>query len=303
MDEEVAAAWSAASTWLAGVDHAAGEGQGLTSLLLPHPASGRAPLTTGLIDADSIHAVVAAAQKAGQEVDGLYVGLVAQEPSARWLGLAGIFLPVCPRCDGRGVGRATDRVLDLLGGNGFEEIPGILIPAGLRPGSGWFDRERLQTVARRTGGSRRTPWSPWPPAVSGDRPTGVLVRVGPVVTSLSGLVLCVSVHEALDLPELLGKSSAGWTWSAGELSTLISATRHRPRRPREVLSARRAIHDWWTPDGLAFDGASRRLHRGSIPSSFLPDGVEGVRFWALTGGGATTIDELRTLLHTPASVT
>ena len=43
--------------------------------------------------------MIASAQRTGGEVDGLYLGLVAQEPSARWIGLAGFFLPICPVCN------------------------------------------------------------------------------------------------------------------------------------------------------------------------------------------------------------
>ena len=301
VDEEVEAAWSAAFTWLEAADQALDDGHGLTSLLLPHPQAGRVSVETGLVDADFVYAVVAAVERAGEEVDGLYVGLVAQEPSTRWIGLAGFFLPVCPICDRGGVARATDRMLDLLTRSGFEEIPGSAVPEGLRPGPGWFDRERLQTVARRSTAPLRTTWSPWPPAAQGNLPTAFLVRVGPVVTSLCGLVLCASTQEALGLPELIGEPPAAWTWTTGDLGWFLLTTRHRPRGPREVLPGRGASHDWWRSDKPFVEEHPRRLHRGQLPQQAPnADKSDRPRFWALGGAGVATRAELHTLLHTPA---
>lgn len=299
VDDEVQTAWKALLSWLEATGNALNDSQGLMELALPNPNPGRASFDTGLIDTDLVHAVVAAGQKAGEEVGGLYVGLVAQEPSARWIGLSGFFLPVCPQCDRGGVGRATDRVLGLLDTHGFTELPGSGVPEGLRPRPGWFDRERLQTVARRTGASRRTPWSPWPPTDPTDGTTAILVRVAPVVTSLSGLVLCDTVQDALGLPAVLGTTPRAWTWTAGELTAMTQAVRHRPRRPREVARRSVALHDWWTSDGPPDRGAPRRINRGPAPNGGRVDGDHRTRYWALTGSGVATRAELMALLTPP----
>ena len=303
VDDEVQAAWKALSSWLEATAHALKDSKGLMELVLPNPNAGRTPFDTGLIDVDLLHVVVAAGQRAGEEVDALYVGLVAQEPSARWIGLSGFFLPVCSQCDRGGVGRATDRVLGLLDTHGFTELPGSGVPEGLRPGPGWFDRQRLQTVARRTTTSRHSTWCAWPPPDQADDATAILVRVAPVVTSLSGLVLCNTVQDALDLPAVLGKTPGAWTWTAGELTALTQAVRHRPRRPREVARRSLALHDWWASDEPLGRGAPRRINRGPAPSGDRVDGHQRTRYWALTGSGVATSTELMTLLTPPRQST
>lgn len=301
--EEVHAAWKAHSSWLEATTHALNDSQGLMSLFLPNPNAGRAPFDTGLIDVDLLHVVVAAAQLTGEEVDALYVGLVVQEPSARWIGLSGFFLPVCPRCDRGGVGRGTDRVLGLLETQGFSELPASGVPEGLRPGPHWFDRQRLQTVARRTTTSRRSTWCAWPPRDHADGATAILVRVAPVITSLSGLVLCNTVEDALGLPAVLGTTPSAWTWTAGELTALSRAVRHRPRRPREVSPRSVALHDWWASDEPPGHAAHRRINRGPASCGGSVDGRQQTRYWALTGSGAVTSTELMALLTPPRQST
>lgn len=297
----MAEAWEAFQDWLTGVFERLGSTEGLGRINLNHPEPGREALETGVIDTDLIHLVVSTGQIAGEEVDGLYVGLVAQEPSARWIGLAGFYLPVCPLCDLNGVGPATDRALDIAATLGFEEISHSSVPAGLRPAPGWFDRGRLQAVCRRTMTMARTNWRLWPPTSVEDTFPGYLVRVRPTITTLGGLVLCASREEADGLPEVLGEQPRAWTWSAGEPGCLARASHHSPRVPQRVSPRSRAAYDWWTADPGISDGGKRTLHRGTIPREVAKSDVPGAaNLWALSGSGTTTRCELQALLHNPA---
>ena len=299
---EVEDAWRAVAKWLAALDEALGDAPGLSSLWLPHPEPGRAPVNVGLVDADLSHAVIAAVQKAGEEVDGLYLGVVAQEPTARWIGLAGSFLPICSACNRGGVAQATDRLIELLVRSRFDEIASAQVPVGLRPRPGWFERDRLQTVASRPSAARRSAWQLWPLANSLAPEAEVLVRVGPVVTDLNGLVLCRSSREAQSLPGLLGADPTYWTWTAGPPASLNHVARHQPRRPREVLSPRGAQPYWWTSDRFVAGKEPGQLHRGPLPRpTSRASGSDTIRFWGLAGDGVVTSAELDELAHTPAS--
>ncbi|WP_134772756.1 hypothetical protein [Ornithinimicrobium flavum] len=298
MDREVAAAWAALDVWLSALADVLEPSPGLRNLELTHPEPGREPIETGLVDADLSHVLVSTVQKAGEEVDGLYVGLIAQEPSARWVGLAGFFVPICPVCDGRGVARVTDTVLDILTDCGFTEVKSSAIPEGVRPQPGWFDGGRLQTLCRRVVPGR-SEWRPWPPkSESGHPGVGVLVRVRPVISSLAGLVLCESSAEARRLPELLAVEPTAWTWTEGTLDELKRACHHQPRLPRRIEPSPDSAYDWWV---LRVPGAPPRLGYGSVAST-LPadDNSSPPSIWALTGEGATLSSELVTLLHSPA---
>lgn len=295
---EVASAWAALGKWLSALGDALDLSPGLGSIRLAHPEPGREPIDTGLVDADLSHVLVSAVQKAGEEVDGLYVGLIAQEASARWVGLAGFFVPICPVCEDRGVARATDSVLDILTDCGFEEVKSSAVPEGARPQPGWFDGGRLQTICRRVVPGR-SEWRPWPPKSQSGLPgVGVLVRVRPVISSLAGLVLCESAAEAGRLPQLLAATPTAWTWTEGTLDELKRACHHQPRLPRQLEPDPESAYDWWA---LSVSGSPPRLGHGSIAAA-LPagDNQSPPTIWALPGEGAALASELASLIHSPA---
>lgn len=297
VDLEVAAAWDALEVWLAAVGDALDASPALSSMRLPHPEPGREPIHTGLVDSDQSHVLVSSVQKAGEEVDGLYVGLITQEPSRRWVGLAGSFVPTCSLCDGPGVAKATDRALNLLTRFGFEEIPASAVPEGARPHAGWFDRGRLQTICRRPD-SGRTEWRQWPPETQpGSLAAAMLVRVRPVISTMAGLVICETLAQAIQLPEVLAADPAAWTWSSGTPQSLQRACHHRPRSPVKAQGGAGEVRDWWA---YRIPGSPPLLERGVRPPR-PPNGETAVpSVWTLTGEGASLLSELSALLHSPA---
>lgn len=222
-DQDIDLAWESCAGWLVSVAEALGDGPGLADLTLPHPDPERLPIRVGLVDGDQFYMLIAGAQLRGEEVANLYVGLVSQELSSRWVGVAGFYLPTCPACGHRKTTQRLDRLLDHVGGLGFVEVAASRLPDGLRPRPGWFDN-RLHAVLAHPSASRRTPWAAWPPTVSRG---AFLVRTGPAVTNLDKVVMRSSRSAAEHLPRQLGADSKNWTWSAGRLADCTAAL-HRP---------------------------------------------------------------------------
>jgi hypothetical protein len=149
--------------------------------------------------------MVANAQRMEQEqaLDGLYVGLVHQDLTGRWLGIAGFFLPGCT-CDPRGVD-ATERLSLGLRRPAFPDqrlaawrlTPLGQLPAAVRPRGGWFD-DRARVAAcldRLNGGGWRT-WHPNHRLPDKD----ALVRSGRVDAALNNLFFVNSAR--VEIPEI-----------------------------------------------------------------------------------------------------
>lgn len=218
-DKDIDLAWESCAGWLASVAETLGDGPGLADLTLPHPDPQRLPIRVGLVDGDQFYVLIAGGQRRGEEVGGLYVGLMSQELSSRWVGVGGFFLPTCPACGQRKTTERLDLLLAHIGGLGFVEVAARRLPDGLRPRPGWFD-DRLHAVMARPSASRRTPWAAWPPTASGE---AFLVRTGPAVTNLDKVVLRSTRSAAEQLPRQWGADAKTWTWSAGPLADCTAA--------------------------------------------------------------------------------
>lgn len=191
----VAIAFAAFVEWWAQVLEALDGLMEVRSVDLLHPTPGRAPIHVPLLDPSSVLALVARARYGtdGDTACSWYVGLVRQEVTAQWGGVAGFFIPFCGSCDIEGQD-SLRRIWTIVDPGAHRRLPEAL-PAAVRPRVGWFE-SRLQGGVR-VGSTVQLRTSFWQQARSPRTlPTGPgILCVGPSHATLANLVIVSSVRE------------------------------------------------------------------------------------------------------------
>jgi hypothetical protein len=276
----------------------------IKDLTLAHPQTSRAPLRTGLIDPTTTYLVVADAERSGVRAPAAYVGLVSQEPTTRWTGVAGFFLPWCPRCDPDGIETIEGYLPRLLRELGVTLTPLHDLPGSLHPRPGWFDPDRLLYGARvNHDPSIATLWTRCSPHLRGP----ALVRVGPVHTSLTGLVLLGGGDPLARLVDALDEddeSAANWTCRTGTADSLARLAA-LPSEPPAILHSPRPnspARGWAVAiaESAHFTSAPRLARTARAARARVLADVRGfprplVRSAVLFGKGAIRLSDLERL--------
>jgi len=249
--------WSAFCAWW---DASAAAVQGSPRVevaALPDPNGGRA-LEVGLVDPSTVVVVTALGQVGGHEANGLYVGLVGQDPSDHWRGLTGFFLTWCPGCDEGGEQLLRD-VRTHVSAHHVALSSLYDMPEALHPQDGWFERDRgllAGWVSPRHG--LGPCWTRTGAPVRG----AALVATGPTFADLGNVVLIEGPDDIAVLARLRPGREL-WTWRTGELAALeiLAGLGKRSVTVSTARMASRAPLGW----------GSYRLHSGGPVVGPVPD--------------------------------
>ena len=224
----------------------------IAPLDLPNPTPGR-PVLRRVLDTSQALVIIARGQGSALAAHWTYVGLISQGFQGSWLGHAGFFVPGCGDCDAGGEAKAR-QITHELQTDGWIRVPPSRLPAGVRPRPGWFDDRVIAALAMPTIGPG---WRPVPPRA--DRYASLprdpaLIRVGGVLTGLSGLVYAENARDEMAIARDLvvgggrgGKSPVltQRTYEPGlvnirpsavdELQVREAKPHHLPRTPGAVL--------------------------------------------------------------------
>jgi len=203
----------------------------IQAMRLPDP-NGGSPLDVGLLDPSTVVAVAAYGQTGGHEANGLYFGLVAQDPMTHWRGLTGFFLTWCPGCDDGGESLLRG-LRSRLRQHGVVLRSIYDMPSALHPQDGWFERDRGLLAGHV---SLRPGLSPhWVHVASGGESWPALITTGPALSDLTNVVLVERPQESVALARLRPHPKR-WTWRLGDLAALEALVVLRRDRPRVSMT-------------------------------------------------------------------
>lgn len=221
-------------------------------------ATGRALSGHGqVIDPSLTYVLVCRAQSGGEPIDALYIALVTRDPSTRWRGLTGFYIPYCGKCQ-RGAASAAQRIVNWLPDDAVVQSPDRL-PGPIQPAPSWFEGRMLLGVHLPcpVGGGLATDWSQWPH--HGQAPAlPALACVGSLETGPHNLLFLDDAQRGL--PDLYRDLSK---WMPHGASPTFVA--YRCGNAHELQKLAGGFRSTSPPEGLLRIPIKGRLSRTQLP--------------------------------------